>query len=227
MRILAAGMVAAVALGPGLAWGQMQFVKRLVEIEAPPDGDVVEAEFPFVVGPKPAVIAEYDAPCTCLEAQISDGGRLEWKAGEKGTVKGIFKLGTFKGAVDKMIVLRMKGETVPSVQLTVRVTIPELVQVEPRTLFWTQGGSGEAQSFRITMNGEKPIHIVESSGTNDQFPFKLKTLEEGRRYELEVTPTTVETRAFGLIKLGTDSEYTRHQRYQCFVVIRPAVHAPE
>ena len=45
-------------------------------------------EFSFKVeGDKEIEIAEYDAPCSCLEAKISDGGRLRWKPGETGMVK--------------------------------------------------------------------------------------------------------------------------------------------
>ena len=37
-----------------------------------------------------AEILAFEAPCTCLEAKISDNGKLVWKPGEKGTVKGLF-----------------------------------------------------------------------------------------------------------------------------------------
>ncbi|NNC88804.1 MAG: hypothetical protein HKN82_10140 [Akkermansiaceae bacterium] len=220
MTKLAGCIFAAAVLVPGLASAQMIFATELVEIRAAPDAEVVEAEFPFKVGALGATIAEYDAPCSCLEAQISDGGRLAWDPGTSGTVKGVFKLGTFKGTVDKVIVLRMEGETVPSVKLTVRVEIPELVSVEPKTLFWNLGEPAVPQAFKLRMNGEKPLKIVDVSGTNEQFPFEMKTVKEGSEYELVVTPKSTEGRAFGLIRLRTDSEFVRHQRYQCFVVIR-------
>ena len=210
-------------LGLGLipASAQLVFEKSVLEVKAGPEEDEVRVEFPFVVkGDKTVEIAEYDAPCTCLEARISDNGRLKWEPGEKGAVQGIFKTGNFRGKLDKMIVLRMVGEEEPSVKLTVRMELPTLLEIEPKTLFWNQGEKPKAQSFRLKVNHDEPIHIVGASGTNEQFPFELKTIKDGWEYEIVVTPKNLDERGFGLLRIKTDSKFAKHKSYQAFMAIR-------
>ncbi|MDE0826198.1 MAG: hypothetical protein OSA48_05250 [Akkermansiaceae bacterium] len=212
--LMGLGMIPAVA--------QLEFSKTVMEVKAGPEQDEIRVEFPFVVGEKGAEIADYDAPCTCLEARISDNGRLKWKPGEKGAVQGIFKMGNFRGKLDKMIVMRMKGGEEPLVKLTVKMELPTLLEIEPKTLFWNQGEKPKSLSFKLTVNHDKPIHIVGTSGTNEQFPFEVKTIKDGWEYEIVVTPESLEERGFGLLRIKTDSKFAKHKSYQGFMAIRRA-----
>jgi len=102
----------------------------------------------------------------------------------------------------------------------VRVEIPILFEIAPPTLFWDQNGDGKSQSFKITVNHDKPIKITEITGTNDQFEHKLKTIKDGWEYELEVTPKGVAGSEFGVLRIRNDCEYKLHQSVQGFVVVR-------
>ncbi len=220
MKIAAATIFALLIVAiPGLH-GQMVFEKQLVEVQGKPDDNIVTAEFPFTIkGDQPITIKQYEAVCSCLAAEISEDGKLVWKPGEKGTVKGIFKMGTFKGTVDKLIVLRLAEQAAP-VKLTVRVHIPVLVEIDPPTLFWDLEGEAKPQKFQIKVKHDKPIKITDISGTNEQFGHEFKTIKEGREYEVVVTPKTVRTRAFGLLRIRTDCEFKNHQSVQGFLVVR-------
>ena len=222
MKLIVPLVMAVLAAGVAALPARLAFEKSLIERTVRPDQEVVSVDFAFkVVGDAVVEIAEYDAPCSCLEAKISDNGKLRWNPGESGVVKGVFNLGTFTGTVNKMIVLRMKGEAKPSVKLTLRLHIPEILKITPaRSIFWDQGGKAETKVFKISVDSEEPVKIVDVSGTNEQFGIELKTLKDGWEYELVVTPKTVDERAFGLIRIRTDSKYKKHQRYQCFAVVR-------
>ena len=207
-------------LSSPLLWaGDLVFEKTLIEVSAAPDQDLVTADFNFAVnGEGSADIERYDAPCSCLEARISDGGRLVWQPGEKGSVRGLFKVGNFRGITDKQISLLMKDGK--RHELTVRLSMPELLTIQPKTLKWSQGEERVTQSFLLTVTGEDPMKILEVSGTSEQkFPFELETLEEGRRYRITVTPEETETRGFGLLRIKTDSKYVKHQTYQAYTVV--------
>lgn len=199
--------------------GELTFEKKLIEVIAAPDQDQVFADFVFTSsGDGPATIKRYDAPCSCLEAQISGGGQLVWAAGETGTVRGLFKVGNFRGTVDKQISILMDDGV--RHDLTVRMTMPELVVIEPKTLKWEEGGSAEKKIFEITINSPEALKILDVSATNgEKFPYELKTLEEGKHYQLEVTPSETKTRGFGLLRISTDSKYKKHQSYQAYVVV--------
>lgn len=214
-------MLAVTVAGTMVSPGQLMFEKALKELKVTPDITTATVDFPFTVGPNGAEILEFDAPCTCLEAKISGNGKLVWKPGEKGTVKGVFSMGNMKGKIDKMIVLRMKSPTAPIVKLTLRLDIPEVLEISPgQTVFWDQGDKASPKTFKLKVNNDEPVRIIGTSGTNENFVFELKTIKEGWEYEIEVTPQSMVNRAFGLIRIRTDSKYAKHQRYQCFVVIR-------
>lgn len=211
---------AALALAVGSAAAGLSFEKQVVEVNAAPDAEALTIDFPFeVTGEEEVTITSFDAPCSCLSAEISDGGRLVWQPGESGVVRGLFELGTFKGTVEKHIVLILKGQEEPS-KLTLKVTIPELVKIEPPTLNWPIGGDADPKSFKITMHGEEPIKLLEASVSNPKFSYKLETVAEGKEYKLTVTPKTVEGRALGMVRMKTDSSISRHQRYQAFVMVK-------
>lgn len=207
--------------------GELTFEETIIEVLAAPDQDMVTADFVFKsTGDTPAVIKRYDAPCSCLEAQISDGGRLTWAAGEEGTVRGLFKVGNFRGTVDKQITLLMADGQ--RHDLTVRMTMPELIKIEPKTLKWVEGGPLEKQSFDLTVSEDFPIKILNVSATNkEKFPFELETVEEGKSYRLHVTPTDTSTRGFGLLRIATDSQFKKHKSYQAYVVVTKASLAKE
>jgi hypothetical protein len=180
---------------------------------------MVACNFAFKVeGEGEATISKFNVACSCLEAQISDNGRLVWPVGETGTVRGLFKIGKFRGTVDKNITLVMADGVKHS--LTVRMTMPELLKIEPKTLKWSLGGEGGKKSFEITTHASEPLHITQVSGTNDdKFPYELKTLEEGKRYRLTVSPQKIGETGFGLIRFITDSKYEKHRSYQAFAVV--------
>lgn len=207
-------------LSPGVLQADLFFEKQVVEIKAAPDADELTIDFPFTVtGDKEVTIKKFTAPCSCLSAEISDGGRLTWKPGESGVVRGIFELGTFKGTVEKHIILFLEKQREP-LSLILKVTIPELMKVEPPTLNWPIGGEATPKSFKITMHGEEPIKLLEVTVSNPKFTHDLVEIRKGEEYQLTITPTTVEGRALGMVRMRTDSSISRHQRYQAFVMVR-------
>ncbi len=95
MRFLAIFWLAVLPASAGLF-----FEKSVIEVKVTPEQKRVVVEFPFtVIGNREVVIGEYDAPCTCLEARISDNGRLKWQPGEKGSVQGVFDVGNIRGGI--------------------------------------------------------------------------------------------------------------------------------
>lgn len=199
--------------------GELTFEETSIDVLATPEQDVVTADFAFKAsGDSPAVIKRLDAPCSCLEAQVSDGGRLTWNTGDAGTIRGIFKIGNFRGTVSKQISIVMADGK--RHDLTVVMTMPELVKVVPKTLKWGQGEPAEKKSFDLTISDEADLKILDVTATNkEKFPFQLETIEEGKHYKLWVTPSETEVRGFGLLRIATDSKIKKHQSYQAYVVI--------
>ena len=201
-------------------FGQLAFETNEISLILPPDKDRLSVEFPFKVkGDKPITIKEYQAACSCLSAEISGNGKLTWQPGENGIVRGNFKLGTIKGAIEKKIVISVEGEELPIV-LTTKLEIPDLFSIDPPTLFWDLNGKGEAQIFKISVNHDTDIMVTELSCTNEQFKYELKVIKPGREYQVAVTPVHVKERAFGLLRIKNDCEFKKYSSVQGFMVVR-------
>ncbi|MCH2065117.1 MAG: DUF1573 domain-containing protein [Roseibacillus sp.] len=219
-RLMHALVLGIVFVVPSACFGQFVFERSEVVMKLPPDQDRLSVEFPFTVkGKVPVTIKEYKAACSCLSAEISENGKLTWKPGEKGVVRGNFKLGTIKGKIEKKIVLNIAGEAAPLV-LTTKLDIPHLFAIEPPTLFWDLDGEAKLQKFKVKVNHDEAIRITDISGTNEQFKYELKVVKPGWEYEVEVTPMHVKERAFGLLRLRNDCKFKKHASAQAFMVVR-------
>ena len=210
------------ALAGFLQAAGLAFEKDLVEVHAAPDAKSVVADFKFEnKTDKPITIAKFDKTCSCISVQVS-GGKLNYAPGEGGVIRAAFDMGNFSGVVDKTVVLWFDKdpEDKPSRVLTVRVNIPVLVVMSEKTLKWAIGGKPDAQKIDITVAHSKPIKIVSTSCTSENFKIEMKTLEEGKHYELFVTPLDTKDPGLAIIRIETDCEIERHKILQAFAVIR-------
>lgn len=200
----------------------LTFESSLLELHAAADARTAMAEFKFEnKTDKPVTITRYDKSCSCLSVQVA-GGKLTYLPGENGLVRGNFDLGNLSGVVDKSIVVWLEGdpEAKPSITLTVRVHVPVLVVMDNKTLKWSIGGKPEPQKIDIQMNYTKPIRIVATTCTSELFKTELKTVEDGKHYELWVTPLEMGGPGLAIIRMETDCEVARHKIQQAFATVR-------
>ena len=210
------------AMAGCLQAGGLTFDKELLEIHAPADAGSVLAEFNFEnKTDQPVTIAKADKTCSCISVQITDS-KLVYAPGEKGQIRATFDMGNFAGVINKTVVLFLDKDPPekPSVTLTVEVHIPVLVVLKEKTLKWKLGDTPDTQKIDITMDYAKPIKIVSTSCTSDNFKVEVKTLEEGKHYELLVTPANVKEPGLAIIRVETDCDIQRHKILQAFAVIR-------
>lgn len=195
------------------------------EVTAPADAPTVTIDFPFKnETDKPVSIQKYDAGCTCIAVQISDG-KLRYEPGESGVIRAVFSTGNYMGTIDRSVAVWFEGDATapPSRHLKVRVHIPLLVEMEPRTLKWDIGAAPEPQTITILMRDKDPIRVLSVSSTLDDMKHELKTVEEGRHYEIVVTPGSTATAGLGIIRIETDCKVQRFRVSQAFAVVRNAV----
>jgi len=194
----------------------------LKEVNAPADATIVTTDFEFTnKGDKPMSITKTDPGCSCLKVEIS-GGKLKYAPGESGVVRATFEMGNFSGTVDKMVALWVDDDPSdkPSKQLVVRVNIPVLVAIEPKTVKWDLGGKATPQVIQIRMAGDKPIRVIAANSSSESFACEIKTLEEGRKYDLIVTPKEMNAPGMTVIRIETDCAISKHRTQQAFAVVR-------
>lgn len=210
------------ALSARVAVAGLEFDALLKEAHLAADESEVTTEFHFTnpTG-KVVTIRSYEAACSCMKAQV-DGGKLVYQPGEKGVLRTVFDMGRFSGVVDKQVLLYLDDdpEDEPSITLTTRVHIPVLVQAEPKTVKWEVGGKVEPRVVKVTMNHSEPIRILRVSGTFDGIAHEVRTVEEGKLYELVLTPKDTGQPALGIFRIETDCVIEKHRTQQVFGVIR-------
>lgn len=207
----------------------LEFDKALKELDVPPTENTVSTDFTFTnSSDKPVKITKYDAACSCMSLQVK-GGKLLYAPGESGVLRATFEMGNFSGVVDKALQLWLDDdpETKPSVVLTVRVKIPVLVEIEPKTLRWELDAQAEPQTVKITMNYEEPIEVLNVATNNDSFSATLKTVEAGKSYEVEVVPLKTDRPALSIIKVATNCPIERHATQRLFAIVRQPVAEPQ
>ncbi len=202
--------------------GGLQFTDRLKEIHADPAAATVTADFTFTNSTdKTVAIANSDPGCSCLKVEVA-GGKLKYAPGESGLVRATFDMGNSSGTIDKDIALWIDDDPTdkPSVKLTVRVHIPVVVSVEPKTVKWEIGGKPDPQTIHIQMAGEKPVRILSVKSSSDIFSIQVKAIEEGKRYDLVVTPRAIDASGLSVFRIETDCNLPKHRLQQAFAVIR-------
>jgi len=210
------------ALAGFLQAGGLTFEKEVLQIHAAADAGSVVADFNFQNNTdQPVTIAKVDKTCSCIGVEVSDG-KLVYAPGEGGQIRATFDMQNFSGVIDKTVVLWLDKDPVekPSVTLTVEVHIPVLVALKEKTLKWSVGAKPETQKIDVLVDYTKPIKIVTTSCTSDNFNVKVITLEEGKHYEIAVTPTDTKEPGLAIIRIETDCDVKRHQILQAFAVIR-------
>jgi hypothetical protein len=200
----------------------LSFAQTLLELPVAADAKTTVADFAFANHTTETVVIDrVEKTCTCLSVQVS-GGKLRYAPGEKGVIRATFELDNLVGEVEKSLTLFLAGDSAdqPSHTLAVRVKIPVLVRMSDKTLKWPLGGKPERQKIDIEMVHTKPIRILSTQCSMDGVNLEVKTIEDGHRYELWVTPASTAAPMLALIRVETDCEIPRHRVHQVFALIR-------
>lgn len=200
----------------------LAFDSLLKEAHLAPDTYSVTMDFHFEnKSDKVAHIKRYDAGCSCTSVAILDG-KLSYKSGENGTIRATYDMKTFSGVVEKSVMLYVDDdqEDAPSVVLTSRIHIPVLVVAEPKTVKWLLGEKAEEKIVTITMNHTEPIRILRVTGPPDGIRHEIRTVEEGKKYQLVLTPSDTAEPSLGIFRIETDCAIEKHRVQQVFAVIR-------
>jgi hypothetical protein len=200
---------------------ELKFENPITEVDADLNTKILTKDFKFTnTGGERFKITQADAGCSCITVEVA-GGKFTYAPGDTGTLRAKFEIGSFQGTVDKQINVWLEGdrEDSPSAVATLRVHIPVIIKLEPKTLKWEKGGSAEPKSIDVTMDYTQPVHITSVSTSNESFSAKLITVEAGKHYKVEVTPTGTASAGLSVVRIETDVDVDKQRVQQGFAVI--------
>ena len=96
------------------------------------------------------------------------------------------------------------------------LVVPEVIQIEPRTLQWWLDESPEQKETIVKMVGKEPMKITNVTATRDTVEFSWKEIVPGREYRVLVKPKSTKEVSLGALKIETDSKIPKYQRQLAF-----------
>ncbi|MEZ5303304.1 MAG: DUF1573 domain-containing protein [Verrucomicrobiales bacterium] len=184
---------------------------------AKPEDEEIDVQFQFINdGDQPVVIREVESTCGCLKASAD---RKTYPPGEAGTIEATFKLGSFTGTQQKWVRIHTTNRVEPY-RLSLSVTIPDVVVMEPDLVQWQIGEKPVPQKIKVTVVQDDPVNITDISNTRPHnMTVEKKVIKEGREYELTLTPNTTDEPMLGVVRITTDCPILKHQRKLAFFSI--------
>lgn len=207
----------ALAVLIGSAYADLEFEAKSIELKAKPTDEHLPGSFKFKnTGDKDVEIKKIDIGCSCIKATTD---KKTYAPGESGTVNFDFKLGSFTGH-------QLKGLTIVTgekrTRLQVGVQIPNVITITPNVLEWFVGDKPEAKKFKVVVEHPDPIKITEISTSREGFDHELKTIKEGREYEITLTPESIDIGMLGFLKISTDCKIKKHKTQMAFFAVSRA-----
>jgi hypothetical protein len=180
-RPLLCGFFAYAALG-GFA---LEWKTQTVTFTTAPFQTTQEAVFHFTnTGSRPVKIVEVESNCDCLDA-ASD--RQTYAPGESGIIKSSFTVGDRLGLYERRIKVVTDEDPEP-VRLLVRIEVPELVTLTPRSVAWKLNEPAAEKAVELEVIPGVAINFTRVQPTSGDFDARLETVEAGRRYRVYLKP---------------------------------------
>lgn len=155
---------------------------------------------------KPVALLDLQTNCDCLDATAD---QKTYAPGAAGTIKARFTIGDRSGLYERIITV-VTDEPASPVRLLVRIEVPEIAEVTPRSVSWAVKAEPVEKIVELTPARGLEITFNDAQATNDAFTTRLETVEAGRRYRLHLTPrstadsASAAIRVFGRDKTGHD-----------------------
>ncbi len=190
--------------------GSLEFspAKQILRIDA---GEETSTAFIQVTnqGDKPVEITKLKGRCACLSVTIPN--RVV-QPGETQTITGIFETERISGEADKLIAIGTSESGAVDHFVTVTLDVPPLYVIEEDMTTWERGEEPKTKKAIFRVKRDKPIRVLSATSGRSEVTCEVKTIEEGRLYELHLTPKTTNKQILGMIRIETDCEIEAHAR---------------
>ncbi len=172
----------AAALLPAAA---LEWKAQTLDFTTAPFQATQDATFHFTnTGRKPVTILEVESNCDCLDAAAD---RQVYAPGATGTIKTTFHVGDRLGLYERRIKV-VTDEGPEPVRLLVRIEVPELVVLTPRSVAWKLNEPATEKSVDLEVMPGLTINFTRVQPTSGDFAARIETVEAGRRYRVYLKP---------------------------------------
>jgi len=190
----------------GTARAQLVFAHTTLELYPAPQADSAKAVYTFHnAGAKPVHIAMVKSSCDCTVPSLA---KQDFAPGEEGEVEVIFTFHKRSGTQEKYLQVISNAPGHPAIVLTLRVTIPMVLDLDPMFAEWRRGDPPAPHAIDVTILLPDPVHVTLGKVDRTHFACTLETLVPGRHDRITITPASTAVEATVAIPVETD--YTPH-----------------
>jgi hypothetical protein len=203
------------------AFGELVWEHSIVEKTASVHDRKLIAVFPFEARGSTTTILSIRTTCGCTTAELP---QMTYSDGESGELTVVFDLNGRFGKQKKSVFVQTDDKNNPNQELVFKATIPKLVSLQPRILYWIKGASTyETQEIKLRFE-EPGIRVANVSSDQEQLKIENQTSDEGKDVILSFTPIIPEGelpffRAVIRIELEADIPL-RESVYYAYAIIK-------
>lgn len=167
------------------AWGDLAWGSKQVDLHPGLTESEATAEFRCTnTGPDEVVIESVIAGCCCLSASVD---RKVLPVGESARFFARFKIGQASGVQAKNIYVKLRGAGEPTV-LRMVTHLVELLEMKPSRLSWETGEEPRAKLIDVLVQPGVNLRPDRVLATDPRVQAQIRTVQEGRHYQIVVTP---------------------------------------
>ena len=167
---------------PGFA---LEWKTQVLDFATAPFQITQEALFHFTNNSaKPVAILAVESNCDCLVASVD---KRVYAPGAGGFIRSSFTIGDRLGLYERRLKV-VTDESPDPTHLLVRIEVPELVTLTPRTVDWKINEPVTEKFVELEVVAGLKIELTRVEPTVGGFSARLETVEPGRRYRLFLKP---------------------------------------
>ena len=135
-------------------------------------------------GDKPVAIKNVSTSCGCTAATAKNSA----EPGEKGEVTATFKIGDRTGMQQKMITVVTDDPAHPTTSLTLKVAIPQVLELQPTFVYWQAGEATKPKTILAKAGKDVSVKSLDVSSSSPDFLVKVEPGPSADQFRIDVEP---------------------------------------
>lgn len=136
-------------------------------------------------GKTPIRIKSVKTSCGCTAAQSQ---KEEVPPGEKGEITATFKIGERTGTQVKTVTVETDDASAPSLVLTLKAVLPEMLTLAPNFVYWTAGEETKAKTITVKAGKDFAAKNITVTSSNPEFLTKVEPGGANGEWKINVQP---------------------------------------
>jgi len=135
----------------------------------------------------PVTILSVTPSCDCTTVELN---KTTFTTGEHGQIDIVYDAGDSTGPQYKTITVVTDENPNDSVELLLKIKIPELIDITPRVLTWQVGEARIEKSMEISLATDPVIAVTGAKSKDPEMDVRFETVVPNKKYRLFVRPVS-------------------------------------